>query len=135
MVQTARNIPKSKGLQTRRNPRLVQKRCQFCGGIYKGSPQSKYCKKTHAEQASRYRREAMIDALALLLYQFSEHLTADVWGRAFQITEEQARRKSEQCIKANRTGFEYRMMALGYVYDEARKEWRRPALLVPATID
>lgn len=133
MVQPMRNIPKGKGLQTRRSPRLVQKRCQFCGGIYKGSPQSKYCSKTHTEQASRYRKDAMIDALAKLLYDWSECLTADVWGRAFQITEEQARRKSEQCIKVNRTGFEYRMMALGYTYDEARKEWRKPALLVPTT--
>lgn len=129
MVQVARNIPKSKGSKTRRAPRLVQKRCQFCGRVYKGSAQSKYCSKTHTEQASRVRKEAMIDALAGLLYAHSQSLTHCVWGRAIQITEDQARRKSEQCVASNYVGFQYRMMALGFTYSDADRRWHKPPLL------
>lgn len=113
----------------RRRTKQVEKRCQFCGRKYKGSAQSKYCSKTHTEQASRVRKDAMIDALAGLLYSHSQSLTRCVWGRAFQITEEQARRKSEQCIRANYTGFSYHMQACGYTYSDADRRWHKPPLL------
>ena len=81
------------------------------------------------EAASRARKEALIEPLAQFLHHYSERLTSDVWGRAVQISYVQATRKAAECIEVNYVGFKYRMLALGYVYDESARSWRRPPLL------
>lgn len=142
MVQSLRNIPKSKtsnrvqrkGSKRRAKPSKVQKVCDWCGSPYRGVAQSSYCCPGHMEAASRARKEALIEPLAQFLHHYSERLTADLWGRAVQISYGQAARKAAECIEVNYVGFKYRMMALGYVYDERLRQWRCPALLVQSTI-
>lgn len=81
------------------------------------------------EAASRRRKDALVEPLAQFLFTFSERLTADVWGRAVQISWTQASNKAADCIEQNYVGFKYRMMALGYTYDEQGKRWDKPPLL------
>ena len=105
------------------------RRCLWCDLSNPRAAQSDYCCKSHMEAASRARKEALIEPLAQFLHHYSERMTADPWGRAVQISYGQAARKAAECIEVNYVGFKYRMLALGYVYDERRRRWHRPALL------
>ena len=105
------------------------RRCLWCDLSNPRAAQSDYCCKSHMEAASRARKEALIEPLAQFLYHYSERMTTDLWGRAVQITWGQASRKAAECIEVNYVGFKYRMMALGFVYDDRLREWRRTPLL------
>ena len=120
---------KRKASKRRASPSKSRKKCLWCDHWYTGVAQSDYCCTGHMEAASRARKEALIEPLAQFLHHYSERMTADLWGRAVQISYGQAARKAAECIEVNYVGFKYRMLALGYVYDERLRRWHRPALL------
>ena len=133
MVSARSNISQTK-TSTHHRARVSRKtftvsRCDWCGLSNPRASQSRYCCKSHMEAASRARKEALIEPLAQFLHHYSERMTADLWGRAVQISYGQATRKAADCIEVNYVGFKYRMLALGYVYDERLRRWHRPALL------
>lgn len=133
MIQTQTQPLRDKTSQrrrarVRRNTSMVS-RCDWCGMSNPRAAQSRYCCKSHMEAASRARKEALIEPLAQFLHHHSERLTAAVWGRAVQISYGQATRKAAECIEVNYVGFKYRMLALGYIYDESARRWHRPPLI------
>lgn len=133
MIQSQPQLARDKTSQKRRarvrRNTSASARCDWCGLSNPRAAQSRYCCKSHMEAASRARKEALIEPLAQFLHHYSERLTSDVWGRAVQISYGQAARKAAECIEVNYVGFKYRMLALGYVYDESARAWRRPPLL------
>ena len=123
MVQALQAHKKNKGSKSKAKSKFAIKHCLFCNEPYKGSPQSVYCSKYHMECASRCRKEALIDVLESFLLEHSQQFTLECRGVAIQATREQARRKAEQCIKQNHQSFKYKLMALGYVYNERDRQW------------
>lgn len=122
---------KSKTSKSKRKNTFVIKYCLFCGDPYKGSPQSKYCSKYHMECASRQRKEALVEALANLMHERSQELTHTVYGVGFQITTMQALAKAQQCVRQDYITFQYKLSALGYIYNESARAWQLQSRLPP----
>lgn len=129
MVQVGQGSTSSKTSRRQTKPKQVKKRCLYCKESYKGSLQSKYCSKYHMEQASRCRKEALVEAFAHFLHTYGGQMMKDCCGVEIEISWAQALKKAEQCVNACHGAIRLCMEMLGYVYDEAERSWRLQRLL------